>query len=66
MYVCMYVYMYIYIYIFIYIYIYIYIYIVTSVSRVMMEQGPRLVQQDVALCEPLLGLTPIAVVFVYV
>jgi hypothetical protein len=39
--------------------------LVTSVSRVMMEQGPRLVQQDVALCEPLHGLTPMAVIHIY-
>eukprot|EP00277_Geminigera_cryophila_P007327 CAMPEP_0179423578 /NCGR_PEP_ID=MMETSP0799-20121207/11094_1 /TAXON_ID=46947 /ORGANISM="Geminigera cryophila, Strain CCMP2564" /LENGTH=392 /DNA_ID=CAMNT_0021197901 /DNA_START=1 /DNA_END=1176 /DNA_ORIENTATION=+ len=36
--------------------------LVTTVSRVMIEQGPRLIQQDVALVEALLGVTPVAVV----
>ena len=32
--------------------------LITSVSRVMMEQGPRLIQQDVALVDALLGKPP--------
>lgn len=36
--------------------------LITGVSRVMMEQGPRIWQQDMAIVEALAGQTPIAII----